>query len=222
MVFFPFVCTSQMHEVGLFLGGSNYIGDIGARNFIFISSPAFGLVYKKNIKTRYSLRGSIMYSKIINKNYNGDNNRFRTFLSIENDIYEFSTGVEFNFFEFNLYDQVQYITPYVYFGINYFQYNLFVINKQKPLIVQKYGKTESFSIPMTLGLKFKVVPQFVIGAEVGARYALTDNIDGSNPIGEFSENPLLQHGASYNNDWYVFTGITLSFTFGRLPCYCKE
>ena len=25
-----------------------------------------------------------------------------------------------------------------------------------------------------------------------------------------------------NNDWYVFTGLTISFTFGDLPCYCKE
>ncbi|MDX1317352.1 MAG: DUF6089 family protein, partial [Xanthomarina gelatinilytica] len=22
------------------------------------------------------------------------------------------------------------------------------------------------------------------------------------------------------NDWYMFTGVTLTYTFGRKPCYC--
>ena len=71
-------------------------------------------------------------------------------------------------------------------------------------------------------MKAKLSPQFVLGFEIGARYALTDNLDGSNPVDEFEANPNFKHGALYNNDWYVFTGLTLSFTFGRLPCYCKE
>jgi hypothetical protein len=31
-----------------------------------------------------------------------------------------------------------------------------------------------------------------------------------------------EFGNINNNDWYVFTGLTISFTFGDLPCYCKE
>ncbi|MDA9239205.1 DUF6089 family protein, partial [Flavobacteriaceae bacterium] len=31
----------------------------------------------------------------------------------------------------------------------------------------------------------------------------------------------LKFGNQNNNDWYVFTGITFSFTFGREPCYCN-
>ncbi len=223
MVFLPIICTSQMHEVGLFIGGSNYIGDIGSRDILFVTSPAFGLVYKYNIKTRYSLRGSIMYSKLENKNHSADDlNRFRTFLSVENNILELSAGVEFNFFEFNLHDENLYFTPYVYFGVNYFQYDLFYIDKNMPIDVEDYGTDRAFSIPMTVGAKLKISPQFSVGAEIGARYALTDNIDGSSPVDQFSKIPQLQHGSLYNNDWYIFTGMTLSFTFGRLPCYCKE
>ena len=99
-----------MHEVGLFLGGSNLIGDIGSRKFINTKAPAFGIIYKYNITTRYSFRGSFSYSNIVNKNfYTNDLNRFRTFLSVSNQITEFSAGVEFNFFDFNQHDQEIYI-----------------------------------------------------------------------------------------------------------------
>jgi hypothetical protein len=51
---------------------------------------------------------------------------------------------------------------------------------------------------------------------MGARYTLTDNLDGSNPLNKIA------FGNIGNNDWYLFTGLTISFTFGDLPCYCKE
>mgnify|MGYP002039136771 CR=1 FL=1 len=211
-----------MHEIGVFLGGSNLIGDIGSRKVINTKSPAFGVVYKYNITTRYSFRGSFSYSKVENKNFfTSDLNRFLTFLSTSNQITEFSTGVEFNFFDFNLHDHDFDFSPYLYLGINYFQYDLYYTNKNQPLIPVKYGSDLELSIPLTLGAKVKLSKQFVLSFEMGARYTFTDNLDGSNPVGEFEKNPNLKHGSLYNNDWYVFTGITLSFTFGRLPCYCK-
>ena len=174
MVFLPLISHAQMHEVGLFLGGSNLIGDVGSRKFINTKAPAFGIIYKYNITTRYSFRGSFSYSKIVNKNfYTNDLNRFRTFLSVTNQITEFSAGVEFNFFDFNLHDQERYLTPYVYLGLNYFRYNLFYIDRNQPLTITEYDKDLEFSIPLTLGMKAKLSPQFVLGFEIGARYALT-------------------------------------------------
>ena len=32
----------------------------------------------------------------------------------------------------------------------------------------------------------------------------------------------LRFGNLNNNDWYVFSGITLTYTFGEKPCYCAE
>ncbi|MDA9642894.1 cell surface protein SprA, partial [bacterium] len=34
--------------------------------------------------------------------------------------------------------------------------------------------------------------------------------------------PTYKFGNISNNDWYIFTGLTISFTFGDLPCYCKD
>ena len=61
---------AQFHEIGLFLGGSNYIGDIGSDQYVKPNAPAFGLLYKWNITERYSLRGGISISKLTEKETN--------------------------------------------------------------------------------------------------------------------------------------------------------
>jgi len=74
---------------------------------------------------------------------------------------------------------------------------------------------------MVLGYKATVGAKFVFAAEIGARYTFTDNIDGSNPDKSSESNESLSFGNINNNDWYVFTGITITYTFGRKPCYCN-
>ena len=32
----------------------------------------------------------------------------------------------------------------------------------------------------------------------------------------------LRFGNLNSNDWYVFTGFTVTYTFGNKPCYCRE
>ncbi|MEP2335783.1 MAG: DUF6089 family protein, partial [Nonlabens ulvanivorans] len=31
----------------------------------------------------------------------------------------------------------------------------------------------------------------------------------------------VRFGNINNNDWYVFSGVTLTYAFGRKPCYCN-
>jgi hypothetical protein len=106
-------------------------------------------------------------------------------------------------------------------NINYFNYNLFY---HDPITLSRfnYYKDESISVPVIFGFKTNPSPLFVIGFEIEARYALTDNIDGSKPVDPYNNNNNLIFENINNNDWYVFSGITISFTFGDLPCYCKE
>lgn len=213
---------AQIHELGVFVGGSNTISDIGATRFVYANSSAVGAVYKWNLTTRYALRASFKTSKLKSYDYySSDLSRFRRFLTVDNPIYEFSAGFEFNFFDFNLHDDDLEFTPYFFTGVNYFQYDLMTLNDLTQEVI-KYDSDQTFAIPAVVGIKGNISSVFVVGIEAGIRYTFTDNIDGSNPIGEFENNDFLKHGALYNNDWYVFTGFTLSFTFGRLPCYCKE
>lgn len=215
---------SQIHEMGMFLGGSNTISDLGSTHFIYSNSPAFGLIYKWNLTTRYALRASFITSKLKSSDYYAnDLSRFNRFFEVDNKVFEFSAGMEVNFFDFNLHNQNREFSPYFFTGINYFQYQLFTIREGLSSIdINKYDSALEFSIPAIVGIKYSINNSFVLSFETGIRYSLTDNIDGSNPIGQFENDIQVKHGELYNNDWYVFTGIALSYTFGRQPCYCKE
>lgn len=209
---------AQIHEIGIFLGGSNYIGDVGPTNYINPHEFAYGIVYKWNKSPRHSWRFSYTQSKVTSRDSDSDiPARVARDYDFENNIKEISAGFEFNFFDFNLHELKTKFTPYVYSGLSYFRYDeLYVINGDT-----KEDSTEgSFAIPMTVGVKSNVTDNFVLALEVGARYTLTDNIDGSFPKSKDRE--LLKFGNTNSTDWYVFTGLTLTYTFGNKPCYCAE
>ena len=219
-------CFAQFHEVGLFLGGSNYIGDIGTDRYIDPNSPAIGLLYKWNVTNRYSLRGGFTLTKLVETEYNNsDINRFNRSYKVDNSIQEALVGIEVNFKEFNLHDADFNFTPYFFYGISYFRYEQYFITPTGPFSTptyNNYGKDEKIAVPFTLGVKLNPNPLFIIGFELGARYTLTDNLDGSNPENEYANELGYKFGNVANNDWYIFMGFTISFTFGDLPCYCKE
>jgi hypothetical protein len=218
-LFFLFqMANAQIHEIGVFAGGSNFIGDVGRTNYIAPSQPAFGILYKWNKNPRYSWRFSAMMSKI--KAYDSKSDlasRKERGYGFENTITELSAGFEFNFFDFNLHQSGFFATPYIYTGLSYFTSdNLYVIDGN----YKTSGKSGNVALPIIGGLKMKIANSFVLGLEAGARYTFTDDIDGSSPkSGNFAG---YKFGNTNSNDWYVFTGITLTYTFGNKPCYCKE
>jgi protein involved in ribonucleotide reduction len=59
--------------------------------------------------------------------------------------------------------------------------------------------------------KSNITPSLIVALEMGARYTLTDNLDGSNPKKESLKSS--QFGNINNNDWYVL--LTLTYTFGE-------
>ena len=209
---------SQIHEVGVFLGGSNYIGDVGLTTYIAPNEPAFGILYKWNKSPRHSYRFSYTQSKISSSDLDSQEPaRSQRRYRFENSVKEVSLGLEFNFFDFNLHEFGNKITPYVYSGVSYFSYNeLYVLSGEAK--VDK--SSSSFAIPMILGVKSSISRSLILALEIGARYTLTDNLDGSNPKNERLKK--LQFGNINNNDWYVFSGLTLTYTFGEKPCYCAD
>lgn len=207
----------QINEIGIFAGGSNFVGDVGKETHISPDSPAFGLIYKWNRSTRHAWRFSVMHSNLkIDDAKSESTARQQRDYALRNSVTELSAGLEFNFFEFDLHDLGFKITPYVHTGLNYFWYdNMYFVSG---VAEKDEGKGRNFSIPMTLGIKFNLNQSWVLGLESGVRYTLADDIDGSNPAS--SKYRHLQFGNINSNDWYVFTGITLTYTFGKNPCYC--
>jgi len=58
------VLFSQKHEIGFFLGGSNYIGDVGRTTYISPNEFSGGFVYKLNLNYRIALRANVSYIPI--------------------------------------------------------------------------------------------------------------------------------------------------------------
>ena len=222
-IFYLLICffslvdsQAQIHEVGVFLGGSNYIGDVGPTTYISPNKAAFGLLYKWNKSPRHSYRISYIQSQITSNDRDSDErSRNLRAYRFDSDVKEFSLGLEFNFFDFNLHQLSNKVTPYVASGVSYFFSN-YHLDLAVPGAEEKTGRTErrkSIAIPMIVGIKSNITPHLILALETGARYTLTDNIDGT-----FNQN----FGNINNNDWYVFTGVTLTYTFGNKPCYCAQ
>ena len=210
--------NAQINEVGFFVGGSNYIGDVGLTNYIYPNKPAIGIIYKWNKSPRHSYRFSYTQTNLRgNDVVSKEASRYLRGYSFDNSVKEVSLGLEFNFFDFDLHKSVTKITPYLFSGISYFKYDeLYVFNGE----TIKDKNENSFAFPLNLGIKSNISRYFVLGLEVGARFTFTDNIDGSNPKNENYK--TLRFGNINNNDVYLFSGVILTYTFGETPCYCAE
>ncbi|MCX7551692.1 DUF6089 family protein [Xanthomarina sp. F2636L] len=209
---------SQTHELGVFLGGSNFIGDVGATDYIAPNQLAIGGIYKWNRSPRHSFRLSLIYSELeMNDLKSDDPRRQERGYQINNHIVEASLGIEFTFLDFDLHQGTNKATPYLYSGITAAYHDNFYFTK-KGVLVSENTTSIAYGIPMVLGFKYRFMDNFVIGAEIGARYTFSDEIDGSAP--DYDNDAPNAFGNKNNNDWYMFTGVTLTYTFGRKPCYC--
>lgn len=208
---------AQTYEVGVFAGGANMVGDVGRTNYILPSGIAYGALFKWNKSKRYAWRASLIRGSFTadDTKSNLASRRQRGFV-VENSVTEFSAGLEFNFVEYNLHKLGPAFTPYLYTGFTYFRYDFNYIDA---LQVQDLDQRDgSFAIPMTVGAKYRISQFFIVGAEIGARYTFTDNLDASFPEGSNFDLPEIRFGNILSDDWYIFSGITFTYTFGRKPC----
>lgn len=218
-----FSTWGQFHEIGIHGGGSNYIGDVGTKYFISPNSHVVGLFYRLNYNNRYAFRAGVNVSVIKGSDLQTDDlSRFRRQFQFENPIQELYAGMELNFVSFDVANGYKEFSPYLFYGVGYMRHQLFYISPNTPNLptVNPYGHKFNFVFPVALGVKYKPSERVVAGLELGVRYTLTDNIDGSDPIPDLSNQNGFKFGNAGNNDFYIFTGITISFTFGNRPCYC--
>ena len=211
MIFSSTQALAQQFEIGPFAGGANYVGDVGKSTYINPNSLVAGGIFKYNASTRHSYRLSVLHTKLgADDADSNDMRRQKRGYSFSTGLTEISAGLEFTFWKFNLTRNDNHGTPYLYTGVNY--YFADALEASSSEITKKSGNTGAFSIPISLGYKHRLNSFLAGGFELGARYALTDNLDGSH-----SEN--FSFGNSNTNDWYVFAGVYVTFYFSKRACY---
>ncbi len=215
------VSLGQIYEVGFFLGGTNYIGDIGSEYYINPNRVGGGFVFKYNINPRIALRGNFSYFPLFDDDANATSSfrRERDFKFIEtNNVFELAAGVEINFFDYQnaTKDNLQH-TPYILAQIAVFNYksvdNLVVSSTSENFFGSNFANNYSYTLPVGLGYKGRLGRNVAYAIESGVRFTLVDDLDYT------TEDFALLDFEGNGNDFYVFTGFSLVYTFGRPPCY---
>jgi hypothetical protein len=216
-VSFSSVILGQVYEVGIFLGGSNYVGDIGRTTYLHPNKIAGAAFFKYNLNPKMALRATFSYLPITGNDSDADTDYRRTRgpnnigYKFSNTINELAIGLEYNFYEYDLSTPGKTWTPYILFEVAAFNYKTIEAEPQPNEYVYK-NKT-SLSVPIGVGFKSKLSGAFAFALEAKFRYTFEDDLDYTT-----STIPSLDIG-NVGKDWYMFTGFSLTYTFGRPACY---
>ena len=232
---------SQTAEVGLFGGLSYYLGDINPGIHFLASKPAYGVIARVNLDSRWVIKASAIRGKIKGDDQSGRTNAARG-LKFESKITDISVEAEFNFFDYYTGSRKHIITPFIFGGIGMVIFNpmadginLNSIGTEGQNIGFDGRKPYSliaFSIPFGIGVKYSISKRLCFSGEWGMRKSFTDYLDdvsqtyyldgsqinAANPE-EVLSDPTFQHkayqerGNPTTNDWYNFTGISLTYKF---------
>jgi hypothetical protein len=206
------ISLGQMYEAGIFIGGSNYVGDIGPTNYINPSKIAGAAFIKYNLNPRIALRATYSYLPIKANDLDADTNfRRDRGINFSNTINELAVGLEYNFYEYDLSSDDKTWTPYILLelvGINY----KYIVSELLPNQYQ-FDYKNSISIPFGVGFKSKLAGPLAFSLEAKFRYTFEDDLDYTTD----KVDKLNFEGTG--NDWYMFTGFSLIYTFGRPACY---
>ena len=94
-----FQLNSQRNEIGLLVGGSNYIGDVGPTTYIdpiSYGTYSYGILYRNNFSDRFSVRAQISSSGIKSSDLMDNSPEYRKLRgkSFENTIQEITLALD--------------------------------------------------------------------------------------------------------------------------------
>lgn len=187
---------------GLFLGMSNYWGDlVEPKSPVFAQAgPAFGIMVRNQISARFSVRGSLNYGKLQGDDANYTRNPERD-ASFSYGLLELGVLGEYDFLGTRRYQGTSFkrtFSPYIVGGLG------FAFGDPKTINGELDPKKAHLSLPMGLGLRYDISNKMYLALEYVPRVTFSDDIDG---VGKNT-------GDGSNNDWYTFAGLNIGFTFG--------
>ncbi|MGB3183249.1 MAG: DUF6089 family protein [Cyclobacteriaceae bacterium] len=214
MLFFSILASfgqvgAQGLDVGIGVGGLTYTGDL-SENYTFSDNRIGGMVFvRRNLSEAVSVRISLMGGQL----QGSDGEAFDIYAENRNAAFsigmvEGSAVIEYNFLPYKTSELIN-LSPYLFGGIGGF---VFFGDEESNA---EYSNTQ-LTIPFGGGLKYLINPKWTVGAEFGARATFFDYLDNVS-----DNNPNFKNysgGNSYDNDWYYFLGLTLSYSFYTIPC----
>lgn len=238
---------AQRTELGVFGGGSFYMGDLNPKLPFELVQPAYGVVYRHNFNNRLALkanltRGTVSADDLVTKY------REERGINFNSEIYEAAVMMEFNFLDYFTGSTYSYVSPYLFGGIGAFMFDpKATYNGEEFNLRQLQTESTSYSqfaiaFPFGIGVKYSLNNTIGLTLEWGMRKTTTDYLDdvstvyneavlgldnGQNPQPVYPFDPSgnyregMQRGNSKDNDWYSFAGISVIFRInfrGKADC----
>jgi outer membrane protein OmpA-like peptidoglycan-associated protein len=209
-----FAVSQEKWEGGIFLGYSNYLGDLVEPGFTLDEAhPAFGILIRNHVTPRLGLRLNLDMAKISGDDNNYDRNRSRG-ASFESSLIELSVVGEYEFLGHKRFSKDGHFkrtfSPYLYGGVGagFFDPKVEASELRPGSEIEKdinadYSNTH-FAIPLGAGLRFDITRKVNLGLELGWRVTFSDYLDGIKLAGDPDD-----------NDIYMMGGLALGFRFGE-------
>lgn len=176
------------YEVGLWLGGGHYFGDLNTTYRIDRPGLAAGLVGRYNFNNRLSFKMTAGYGRLEAWDADSENPfQLARNLSFRSDVIDGSFQIEFNFLPYVHGSDDQFFTPYLSAGFGVFKFNPKTLYQDEWVALQPLG-TEGQpvggeytlvqpSLVYAFGLKVDINSEWSINAEISGRAVFTDYLD---------------------------------------------
>jgi hypothetical protein len=179
--------AQKTDEIGVFIGGSYYVGDLNPSGHLnSLTRPAGGVVYRHNFNMRLAVAGSLLFGSIqgIDARSSSYEQQQRN-LSFRSPLYELAGRAEFNFIEYKIGDEKHQFTPFMFLGVGVYNFNPRAsvgnqwVNLQ-PLKTEGQSKgymRTQVSVPFGAGIRANLAKRIGIVVEWGLRKTFTDYLD---------------------------------------------
>lgn len=191
----PGIMNAQHLEVGVLVGGANYVGDLSNNSsnlYLGETKLAAGAFVRQNFNHLFAARLSFNWARISGQDANVGNDdyvRDRN-LSFRSSLLEFGLIGEFNILGYQPYALARPFSPYLFAGIAGTKFNPKARYQGDWVELQPLGtegqgmqgfdspyKRFAFAIPFGVGVKYALTDQLNLGLELGARPTFTDYLD---------------------------------------------
>lgn len=188
--------AQKSYELGIFLGGSFYIGDLNPNGYFDqFTRFAAGGIFRYNLNNRFALRANLLFGTLTaDDSQSPSASQRERNLNFKSPVDELSAQVEFNFLEYEMGNSKHAFTPFIFAGFGAFKMNpkAQVSNQWvalQPLGTEGQGTSANPSapyhliqpcIPFGIGIKTNFSKGLCLTIEWGMRKTFTGYIDDVN------------------------------------------
>lgn len=197
-------------DIGAGLGMTGYLGDLNSSSLF--SHPGFGgnLSFRYLANTRLAIRGVLSMASLSGSSADMENAMpLPEAIDFKSTLYNLSVRGEFNFFNYGIgetYKRLRRLSPYLALGIG---------------VSMASGSGENavgFTIPMAVGVKFKLKPRLNLGLEFSMTKIFSDKVDS--PL--LDDPYMIKSSFLKNTDWSSALTLSISYEFGKRCVACNR